>query len=320
MERYDITEHPLTILNEAGGSLSVYVGEGSFNSYLYEIGEKGARSETLVFNPPDSTMAVLSETERYLLDGAGTVVVAKDASPKFIYSVPDIGSLGPLAMTTSAPDWWESYEGDPMNTTGYRGDECVGVYDLSERRNTVTGKTTEWTNDAVSSRPDNADGVFGFSYMTSGRITDGDPNEMVPIHENRPSESIHRHPKVHQYVQGSDITGIHELYVVVEGKVGIGVFDRDKGTMDYHLLKAGEALMVDPDETHAILATSKEFAYACTQAPSTYHYPFEYTKHDFSTVSEMNQRLGYDVHEQLKGYTESGTYTLEMDVRALGVD
>lgn len=320
MERYDITEHPLTFVNEAGGSLSVYVGERSFNSYLDEVAEKGASGETLVFNPPDSTMAVLSETERYLLGGAGTVVVAKDASPRFIYTVPKTGSMGPLAMTTTAPEWWESYDGESMNPTGYRGDHLVGVYDLSERRNTTTGKATEWTNDAVSSRPDNADGVFGFSYMTSGRITDGDPNEMVPIHENRPSESVHRHPKVHRYVHGSDITGIHELYVVVEGKVGIGVFHQDRGTMDYHLLEAGEALVVDPDETHAILATSKEFAYACAQSPSTYHYPFEYTKHDFSPVSEMNQRLGYDVHERLKGFTEPGVYTLDMDARALGID
>ena len=320
MERYDLTEHPLTIVNEAGGTLSVYVGERSFNSYLDDVADKGAYGETLVFNPPDSTMTVTSETESYLLDGAGTVVVAKDASPRFLYSVPETGSMGPLAKTTTAPEWWESYEGEPMNTTGYRGDEWVGVYDLSERRNTDTGGSTEWTNDAVSARPEEADGVFGFSYMTSGRVNDGGPNDMVPIYENRPVESIHRHPKVHQYVQGSDITGIHELYVVVEGKVGIGVFHPEEGTMDYHLLEAGEALVVDPDETHAILATSKEFAYACAQTPSTYHYPFEYTKHDFSPVSEMEQRLGYDVNERLKGFTEPGVYTLDVDARALGID
>ncbi|MDP7081423.1 MAG: hypothetical protein QF415_16120, partial [Candidatus Undinarchaeales archaeon] len=231
MDRYDITEHPLTIVNEAGGSLSVYVGERSFNSYLEDVAQNGADGETLVFNPPDSSMAVISGTGTYLLDGAGTVVVSKDASPRFFYSVPETGSMGPLAMTTKAPEWWGRYEGDPMNTSGYRGDDSIGVYDLSGRRNAITGGSTEWTNDAVSSRPDNADGVFGFSYMTSGRIKDGDPNDMVPIPENRPTESIHRHPKVHQYVQSSDITGIHELYVVVEGRVGIGVFHQDKGTM-----------------------------------------------------------------------------------------
>jgi hypothetical protein len=245
------------------------------------------------------------------------VLVSKGTSPELSYELE--GPEAPLAAEVRPPGWWRPYEGPSRNPTGYEGDAEVGTYDLGERRSAESGGPTEWTNDSVSSRPEGALGVHGFSYMRNRVRGEGGPADMLPIYENRPEECVHRHPRVSGYERGSEVEGLSELYVVGSGKVGIGVFHPEEGTMDYHLLAQGDALVIGPDEVHAVLATSREFSYSCLQAPSLYHYPFNYTKHQFARVDEVDALLGRHLVGGLASIEEPGVYRLEADARALGV-
>jgi hypothetical protein len=259
--------------------------------------------------------------EIYELNEPGTFLISSDARAKIDYNAigKDIRHVEPLAVFVKGPVWWEPYTGEARNSSGYVGNQNVGVYKLSERKDPRTGLPISWMNDSVSLKPESIHGTLGFSYVRPKNMNpqDRDVGRMIPIFANRPEESIHRHPCVSRYRSDSNIQGLAEFYLVLSGKIGIGTFNTNEDVLNYHLLGKGQVLGIEPEEIHGVLATSVDFQYVCVQVPSCYHYPFDYNKHHFAYVAEMETRLGFDVVSTLLGAEEPGDYMTKESITAV---
>jgi hypothetical protein len=313
MQKYHLQSNPIIHSCNISGLITMCMGERSISSYFAALPHQSSEDEVLLFNPLGSRISLHSRKDNYELNEPGTFLMSPDSLPTINYNATEnhLYAVEPLAVLVTHPDWWQPYTGHSLNASGYAGDKTVGIYKLSERKNPQTGTPTSWTNDSISLKQESAYGVLGFSYVLPKKRAEGrNPNAMIPIFENRPEESIHRHPQVSKYEPECNILGLSEFYIALSGKVGVGIFDTGRDTLSYHVLGKGEALRIDPEEIHGVLATSHDFQYLCIQTPSCYHYPFNYNKHQFSYVSEIEAKLGYDVIGVLLEFEEVGDYVL----------
>lgn len=316
MKKYDLQSSIIGWRSSDNGSVRVAVGRTNINACLKAASHNAIDGEILLFNPPGSRVALCLEEESYVLNEAGTFLMPPypELAIEQALTADCTFAANPIALFATAPGWWRPYTGRSLNESGFEGDRRVGLYRLSERRDPATGSAIHWTNDSVSSKPDSVGGVLGLSYVVSKanermNRTDG----MISIIENRPEESVHRHPQVSKYEPANSMLGLFELYIVLSGKLGIALFDAGGYSLTYHLIEEGEAVRIDPEEVHAVLATSNRFQYLCVQMPSCYHYPFNHNKHQFFRVSEISSKAGYEIADLLK-LEKPGEY--EMDARA----
>lgn len=320
MKKYDLLSTPIAWHSRDDGCVKVYVGKGNINASFKDASLEQCDSEILLFNPPGSRLTLLFEEASYVLSEAGTFLMP--AHPRLEIEQAPTGDSAeapnPIALFATAPCWWRPYAGPALNESGFEGDRLVGVCRLSERKDPATGMATHWSNDSVSSKPEFVAGVLALSYViprtTSRSGADG---EMVSILHNRPEENIHRHPQVSKYEPGASMRGLFEWYIVLSGKLGIALFDTGGRSLTYHLIKRGEALRIDPEEIHAVLATSHDFEYLCVQTPSCYHYPFNYNKHQFFHVSEIGEKVGFELADILT-FEEPGEYNLDAPANRAG--
>lgn len=290
----------------------LYRGKAYLESYFNILNKNGAERDVLIFNPEKCEIKV----DGYSLNKSGTVLISKGIKPHVeIKNLKDC-----FAISADLPEWWSRYTGESHNSTGYEGNEEIGIYKLSDRRDFFTNEPTTWTNDSVSKKPDNAYGFISLSYVIPvKKFNLKYKDEMIPIYENRPYENIHRHPDVRRYEHGSQIRGLTEIYIVTKGKLGVGLFNKYDNKLSYYLLAEGDVLQIEPGEIHAILCTSKDFAYVCVQIPSCCHFPYHHNKHKFSDVYEMSNRLGYDIFEKITQITELGLYNFRIDCKVLEI-
>lgn len=297
------------------GDLQVCSGQENIARYLDSIDSQGSAHEVVFFNPPGSKLTLRLRGKSYVLKEVGAFISSASEGIAIAHEPFDSRADGiePLAIVAGAPQWWRPCQETPINTSGYCGDDSVGVYKLSERREPHTSATTTWITDSVSSRPKRVSGVLAVSYVTpKGVQKPCAQSEMISIVENRPEENVHRHPQVSRYEPDANMPGLNELYVTLQGKLGIAMLDSREPTLTCHLLGESEALCIEPEEIHAVVSTSPAFQYLCIQLPSCYHYPHYYNKHQFFNISEASSAIGYDLAE-LIAIEEPGTYELEID-------
>lgn len=314
-------QHPINIAT-VSGDVTVCTGGEEIQHYFENLEQIDSEKEVLYFNPPGSEISIKQDTFSYKLDEAGAVVFKESTNASIHYLSKNNDEDNPVLITSSKPFWWNPYSEDIINPSGYDGNDEIGIYRLSERRDAINAKHTEWITDAISAHPPSTDGIFSIAYTKAQyEENSSDKKHLVSIEKNRPSENIHRHPDVRLY-EDSLMPGVTEIYIVRSGNVGLGIFDLNQGKLHYHLLEQGDVFKVDPEDIHAVLATSEDFEYLCLQNPSCYHYPFHHNKHQFSLVSEIKERLGYDlIGDTILHITKPGKYDIEnIDFAALGIE
>ena len=314
VKRYNLKTTPVICCSNNSGDIQVCSGQENIARYLASISSQVSAHEVVFFNPPGSQLTLRLYGKTYVLKEVGAIVTNVSEGIAINHEPFDSRADGidPIAIVAAAPQWWRPCREMPINTSGYCGDDSVGVYRLSERREPHTSAPTTWITDSVSSKPKRVSGVLGVSYVVPKGPKPCGQRRMISIVENRPEENVHRHPQVSRYEPEENMPGLNELYVSLQGKLGIAMLDSRQATLTCHLLGESEALCVEPEEIHAVVSTSPAFQYLCIQLPSCYHYPHYYNKHQFFNISEASVAIGYDLAE-LIAIEEPGTYLLEVD-------
>ena len=248
----------------------IYTGE---NARRFLMGRTHFSIETQVIVLEGSTVEVIVEGERFVMDKVGAIGLGHDALAEVNVLEGEVVVL----VTDVAPSWYErDFVDGGKNETGIvwsRGRVIVVnhaqrrcYYQAREGRNAPT----DWITDATSLEFPGSmfPPIAGVSHVYYSFIG------VSPFVKLRSKEQLHSHPSLGE-------KRLTEVYMVTQGRAVLVYFSQDAQGIWKHnflFLQPGDGALIGADVIHGIFAVEGPYEHVCALLPTVHQYGFRFKR------------------------------------------